>query len=38
MACPLKNAREEMDQLTKEFKVLVDKAGIETSVQDELLG
>ncbi len=38
MARHLKNAREEMDQLTKEFMVLVEQAGIETSVLDELRG
>ncbi|SDZ15089.1 hypothetical protein SAMN05192546_11024 [Tindallia californiensis] len=38
MALHLKNAREEMDQLTKEFMVLVEQAGIETSVLDVLRG
>ena len=36
MARHLKNAREEMEQLSKEFLVLVEKAGIETPVLDEL--
>ena len=36
LARHLRNAREEMDQLSKEFFVLVEKAGIETPVLNEL--
>ena len=36
MARHLKNAREEMEQLTKEFMVLVEKSGVDTPVLDEL--
>lgn len=36
LARHLRNAREEMEQLSKEFLVLVEKAGIETPVLDEL--
>ena len=36
LARHLRNAREEMEQLSKEFLVLAEKAGIETPVLDEL--